>query len=496
MNKRVLLALGLIVLSSGIIAALILTRGHNWGDDFAAYILQARSLIDGHMDDFVQRSAFTIEESSWRFGPVIFPWGLPILLAPIYAIFGVSLLAFKLLLTLCYMAFLIAFFFLARTRHTDTESLLLTAFMAFNLRMFQAQNEILSDLPFLLWSTLTLVLVERYLAQSAAAPRNSVCLVGIGLTIFMAAFTRPNGSLLFVPLAVAQLIRLGQRAPEGHGASGEVFETLVPYMVFGICYGMQAVLLPNSAVGLTDQWETLSWGSVWQNLKFYFLLPGDFLRDSKIGGYALYAVLLISFGVALTRRRRDDAPMLLYVLATIALYVIFPLTQGTRYIFPILPVFFLFAFQGMKDAAGKLRSNLQLRAVTLVCVLWAALAAASLGASLTDARRNMLEGRQEPSGPFSPAASPMFYFIRNATPADSNIVFFKPRVMRLLTDRDSFLTSNCEDLSKADYVVIAKDRRTPNQISPDHLQDCDASVSLTRVFGKGDFVIYSVSQRP
>jgi hypothetical protein len=75
------------------------------------------------------------------------------MLAPVVAILGLNLLALKVVLTLCYMAFLLAMFLLARNRLTDTESLLLTAVMAFNVTMLRAQNSLLADLPFLLVPT-------------------------------------------------------------------------------------------------------------------------------------------------------------------------------------------------------------------------------------------------------------------------------------------------------------------------------------------------------
>ena len=40
-------ALGIIVVISGVVGFLMLNRGHDWGDDFAAYILQAQALVRG-----------------------------------------------------------------------------------------------------------------------------------------------------------------------------------------------------------------------------------------------------------------------------------------------------------------------------------------------------------------------------------------------------------------------------------------------------------------
>ena len=161
MNKKVLSILTLIVLISGAISFCLLTRGHSWLDDFAAYVMQAKSILDGAMGEFVRRNAFTVSASSYPPGPAAYPWGFPLLLAPVYAMFGLNALAFKLVNTLFYALFLIVLFALARTRLTDAESLLLTAALAFNPALLLAQDQIISDIPFLFFCTLSIFFLHR-----------------------------------------------------------------------------------------------------------------------------------------------------------------------------------------------------------------------------------------------------------------------------------------------------------------------------------------------
>ena len=496
-SRWIYVGLGFVILMSASIAAGLLTRGHNWGDDFAAYILQAQSIVDGRITESIQRSTFTIEQSSYMFGPVTVPWGFPLMLAPVYAVFGIDILAFKMVLTLCYLAFLVAFYFLARTRLTDGESLLITAFMAFNLTLLRAQNEILSDLPFLMWSTVAIWLVERRSRPNSAEFAGLGQAVAMGLVICAAAVTRFNGLLLLIPLAVAQLAWFGARRRSGSRA-GRVLTFAVPYAVFGLAYGMQALLLPSlgSTALLQNQIRQFSLRTILNNVWYYFLLPGDVLRISMPAGYLLYPAMLLFLVARLAQLRGRDMPMVAYGLATLGLYVSFPQAQGPRYIFPILPVFFLFVFVGMKDAAKAVGRRLQPFPVALVYAGWLGITIACLEVSLLAARNNVLAGREDASGPFSPAASSMFAFIRNATTSDSAIVFFKPRAMRLLTDRDSFLATNCEDLGRGDYAVIDEAEGSNNQLAIDGIQECRSAVALTNVYDDGEFVVYRVARGP
>ena len=82
MSKKTWFALGLIAGICVLLGFFTLTRGHPWWDDFAGYLLQARSILTWRMGDFIRQNTFTIENSSFPPGPVAYPWGFPLLLAP------------------------------------------------------------------------------------------------------------------------------------------------------------------------------------------------------------------------------------------------------------------------------------------------------------------------------------------------------------------------------------------------------------------------------
>ncbi|HRQ31555.1 MAG TPA: hypothetical protein PLM89_00455 [Anaerolineales bacterium] len=58
--KKLLHPLLLIIFVSTLIGAGMLRRGHEWGDDWAWYVLQAKSIVDGSLDEFIEISALRI----------------------------------------------------------------------------------------------------------------------------------------------------------------------------------------------------------------------------------------------------------------------------------------------------------------------------------------------------------------------------------------------------------------------------------------------------
>ena len=94
MFKKYLFLIFFLILSA-VAQILMWSTGHNWGGDFSAYIMQAISLTDGTVQEFIEQNSFTIYESSITLGPVTYPWGFSLLLSPLFLSFGLDIIVFK-----------------------------------------------------------------------------------------------------------------------------------------------------------------------------------------------------------------------------------------------------------------------------------------------------------------------------------------------------------------------------------------------------------------
>ena len=499
-SKRTLLLLCLLVMTSLVIDIFKLTRDNGWGDDFAAYILQARSIAEGRMDEFVQRSTFTIENNSRNIAPVTEPWGFPLLLAPVYAFFGVKILALKSVVTVCFTLFLVAFFFLARNILNDTESLLVTAAVAFNPTLLFGQSEVLSDIPLTLFSTLSLLLISRWALNPDA--RQVVIWQGvlIGMATFMAVFVRWSGLTIFVALAAAQILCYSHRAGTVVRPFEAVLTAGVPYGIFGLLFALQDRLFPSVYSLEAYPFSEASIQSAWSNLQAYFWLLADFFHNPVVEQQFIYVALLVFFVVSLLARGTRDLPIHLFIAATLGLYIIYPVPGGShRVLYPIFPLFLLFSLDGMKFVAGRLKPIRQKQASLLSYGFWVLLGVLSFAAAASAAWANMAANRNTPGrywGAFGPGSTAMFDFVEYHTPAGSVVIFQKPRAMSLLTDRDSFMTLECADLAKADYVVTVTDSGGYDQIPPDQVETCNPTVTLIPIYARDVFIVYQIVRAP
>src|SRR5690349_19487285 len=62
-------------------------HSHDWGDDFAQYIHQAKNITTGTSQ---QQTGYIYIPEFLHLGPPTYPVGFPLLLAPVYAMFGNS----------------------------------------------------------------------------------------------------------------------------------------------------------------------------------------------------------------------------------------------------------------------------------------------------------------------------------------------------------------------------------------------------------------------
>jgi hypothetical protein len=86
-----------------VLGVLVIDKGHNWGGDFALYIDESKSIVDGRFLDFYKQNLFTIQNSHKTLAPIAEPIGAPLIFTPLIAIFGVNLYLLKYLILLFYI---------------------------------------------------------------------------------------------------------------------------------------------------------------------------------------------------------------------------------------------------------------------------------------------------------------------------------------------------------------------------------------------------------
>lgn len=450
-NATALILAG-ILLVAAVLASLSWKVGHDWGDDFAAYIGQGRSLVAGNPAAYVEMNSTATRYSAPVLSLYTYPWGFPLLLAPVVAVFGTNLLAMRWLCLAIFLASLLPLYALLRRRLDRTLSLSLVAALAWNPVLLGATNSILSDLPLLLFSTFSILMIDDYAHGLAQRPTLVRCVHGVTLGAAIAAATlmRINGALLLPALAIQQLVatraaRQGWRLPGWR----DLLVMAIPYAVFALLFGATTLVLPVNGFRV----QLVDWRGLVSNLQYYVLLCTDLYRP--LFPALLYGATLPFLALGIAARWRQDCVMIAFSAMTLALYVILPGLQGMRYLFPIVPYYLYLVVAGL--AAVRVErafwARLQRHAGWLPRLAIVGLAAYFLLASAGYGYRNVSLGRAV-EGPYSPDGAAMLAYVREHTAPDDVVAFGKPRAMLLYGGRRSFATDEPDMLSHADYAVV------------------------------------------
>jgi hypothetical protein len=493
--KKYLIPLAIILLSTAL-AFSLLTLDHDWGDDWASYLMQAIAITKGDTQEFIQRNTFTMRESTHFIGPDAYPWGFPTLLAPFTLVCGpLNIFCLKFINLIIFALFLWVLYALLARRLPPLEAALLLAVFAFSPLLLTYEDEILSDLTFLFFSTLGLLLIENAILRDDNYLGSTRKNIWLGVALFFAFFVRTNGILLVPTLFLAQAFTYFQTRPRPVLDWKRILTIgLIPYYIFGLLTLINLVLFPAGEGSHLEHLSILSITSILDNLTAYFAMPAIFFSE-LLFPQVIYGLLLpfILGGLILNYKR--DIHFVAYLFLSYTLFIAWPEQQGIRFLFPLLPLLVYFAYRGMEATSFALTGRFPRLGLWLTRGFWFVIVAVFAWTSFGSARDNLAQGRGPDGNAFDPISIEMFEFVKSDTPADSVIAFYKPRAMRLFTDRDSLLVDKCDALPLADYVVIRKSRGAVDQISPSDVDSCNPNVQVARLFDNQKFAIYQISPR-
>ncbi len=481
MQNRILL---IMIIISLILGASTLTRGHIWGDDFASYIMQAESILNGRTHEFVQHNSLTIFQSSNQIGPVAYPWGYPLILTPIYAVKGNNPLALKLPALFFYAGFLVCLYLLMKIRLTQTESLLIVSLFAFNPMFLQFLDQIVSDIPFLFFSTSALLLMIWDREDGA------IKYVALGCAIASAFFIRATGILLLASFLAMQVVYIWKDKANHERFKASWRNILIVSTTFGLLWLIYSVLFPGGGESYFAEYQIFQIKTALGSISSYFQVFGRFFGEQIIWKI-LYYLMTVFFLLGLWKRQKEDVVFILFFAFYIILLISWPYMQGPRFIFPLLPIFIYFTFQGMKYVLGKLPEIHALTGQWLFYGFWSLIAIIFLFNSGINAYSN-LKNHRAINGPYDSFSKEVYNYIKEKTPAESVVIFFKPRAMRLMTNRDSIMITQCNHILKGDYLVLSKKVENNQQIPPERISACN--LPLTTVLTNNRFIVYKIQK--
>ena len=456
--------------------------GQSWGDDFSLYLAHARNLAEGRP---YADTGYIYNPSYPALSPRTYPPICPLLLAPVVSRYGLDFRPLKVELILLCLAFLLVLFVSFRNELALPYLLATLLLVGFNPFLWFLKDSILSDIPFLLFTYLTLFLFQRAADEARPRGRRLRDALLAGLTMYLAVGTRTAGIVLLPCLFLEELLRRRRLSL--------VSFAVLPLFAVGML--VQKLLLPFDSSYL-DQLR-FSPALYAHNLLELVKLQSAFFAN----GYnqplriVLFVAVAIPAGVEFCRRLFAGATVReIFVLLYGVILVLWPSsTTDQRFLLPLFPLFIVYACQGLH------------RLGSLAGVQWERRLALGLAAALllTYVGRYNRIGFGPRLGIDKPESQSLFDYVRTATAPDAVFLFEKPRALALFTGRRAaaaHAAATDQELwhylgnIHASYIVIDRvfeDSEYPLQpfVSrhPDRLEE---------VYHNTDFTVYRIRTTP
>lgn len=463
------LILGLLAL---IICVFKMNESFRMVDDSAAYISQAIAIAQGTTGKFIADSALMIGKYDLEYmTPTTYPWGFPLILSPIYKIFGFNIFAFKSVGIVCYAIFVGIFYLFCVRRLTKTYAIFATLLFALNPYMTNfAANEIYSDIPFLLVSFVALIILGKLFANSThygkiAESSSKSTKIGLfiatfgGIFMLFASLTRINGFVILCALIVMQSILIIKHfAPQ-------IFcvKFLSPFARINSPYSWRIHAIPHIIfiIGFTGISFVLSSGSgrhleyltlitpqsILRNLsliKFDWLIPLGTNFDILL--FVICAIFILLGIYAKIYKNAESAQNIFYIIFILGFFVLIALWVEfeKRFLFLSAPFLVFWCFCGI-EFIDKVILNRAV-AVFIIFIL--------LNLVWINVRDiSFIKSDTSPDSAYSAESRQIYNFIIANTSENAIIISFKPRIFYLNTARLGFVSPKIERLSEADFVV-------------------------------------------
>jgi 4-amino-4-deoxy-L-arabinose transferase-like glycosyltransferase len=471
--------------------------GHNWGGDFALYISQTESILQGNMQEVMEENTFSMQQSTQmpgsnpQIGPNLYPWGFPLLLVPVYALFGHDIFAMKVYVLAFFLLSLLAIYFLFRKPIGHLHALLVVSLIGLNPNLIVLVDDVGSDIPYTFFAIVSLYFIQK-LISSKHEDQNPWIFILTGLVIFVAFLVRTNGIILLGTLFLCQLIMHWQAIKERNFSGLHMGRLLIPYAIFFGMWLVIVLILPSGSGSHLAFLARNTPGKIAYNLMYYTRLPIDLFVSAPLP--LLFFLLSIPFFLlGMYHRYRQDYHFLIYATATMAVFVLWPPLQGFRFILSVIPLFFYFTLFGM-IRANKWLSNQRHHhtkpkpylsvGFSLVLLVFFTINSFSLALSNMPKRKLM-------AGPYEESSRELFSFVDMQTEAGAVMVFFKPRVLNLFTERKSIRIRYFDEImeGKGDYLIFSKDESF-GQVNRTEVDN--HSQYLQPVFENSDFMMYKI----
>jgi hypothetical protein len=461
----------------GIFQLATIQPGMTGGEDSALYLLHARNIAFGrpYLD-----TGYIYSVETAKYSPAGYPPVFPVMLAPLFRFYGLNPRPYKVMMVCVLVLSLFVIALLYQSEIAPGQLLLLLVLLGFNPFITEQKNEILSDLPFLLFVYVAFLLFRDAREPKAESSSYLVRAIFAGLFSYLAYGARAIGVGIILSVAAFALFRY-HRVPRF---------SVIAVVTFAVFAGLQSRFVSINSDYLRI--ATLGEQSPLKNIHFYSGVMSH-LWDAGTGASSrlwIFAIttLLSVIGAFRNRHRLFDVTAFFFI--GYALFLIFWPYHQARYLLPLIPVYFYYLVIGIRSVNEFVARRSQAAATMTVAVIVGVLLIAYLGKYTGSDFGPSFDAWD------STSARQLYALVQTSTPKDAIIIASAPRALALYTERRTAQFPehlDTENLTR----YIAKVRATHLLVSRVGARQwaswCGSACASEPVFASPNYMLYKTT---
>jgi hypothetical protein len=315
-----------------VVNILTLKNGHNWGDDFSQYILQAKNIIT------FQSPTHGLILNAW----VVPPFGFPLLLAPLVKIFGINFWILKTVNIVFWLVFSYFLFLISKRRLKPGHSDLLFVFFLSSPFFFCFKQSILSDIPFMAFFMAAIYVGTQYLEAEPKKENRRFPWFFLMLSLMAAAFFVRNAGVVLFLGAIFYLGFIKKERRLVLIVLGVLFVSYVLSLIYGTSPEAQIMVISKNVLTPVDLIKRIYSLTAYHLSSLVMILVP---RAISVAGILLvqhmnifvlpFLLLIIIPFVIKVKNNQRDFMGLVFILYFLGL-IFWPVVDGMRYVLPIV----------------------------------------------------------------------------------------------------------------------------------------------------------------
>ena len=422
---------------------------HDWGDDFAQYLIQARNIVEGRPQT---ENGLIVNEKGPAYAIEAYPVGLPLLLSPIYYFSKLSIQPYNIFFSSILFLSGLFCFELFRKRTTSLVSIIITLLFCYNITTIDLKKQILSEIPF----TAFLIFLLFWPELSYYRKKYSWIITGLLLALLVSIrLVGLAGVIAFIIFELNNIRKTADLSEKSKSIIKLLFSLITSVFFFLLLNDVWFKINAGGLLGFYSGAFASHEIQASNNLNFYYIVSEYVFPFYGKWISRFWIFMALSGWLIRFIKKASLSEFFLPIYSAVIIF--YPYSDaGLRFLLPILPlliyygwyfIFWIFSWTG--ETAKWISTSV------LIIVLSAYIAPLKI----TISEKLLVE-----KGPLQKESIELFNFVKT-TPSNAAIVFCKARAMALYSGRQSLYMAKNQNNAEAFiqfhrykllYLVVAK----------------------------------------